>query len=72
MRTFGHERVLPRAGQCAVDLAQQLHVVQEGVEGVEVRETDHVRGAATCSLTGHTHCMSDTVLKARCIKTLNL
>lgn len=48
--TFGHERVLPRACQCAVDLTDQLHVVQEGVEGVEVREADHVRGAATCSL----------------------
>lgn len=35
-QTFGHQRVLSRAGQCAVDLADQLHVVQEGVESVEV------------------------------------
>lgn len=34
--TFGDESVLSRAGQCAVDLADQLHVVQEGVESVEV------------------------------------
>lgn len=63
MHTFGHERVLPRAGQCAVDLTQQLHVVQEGVEGVEVRETDHVRGAATCSLAEQRQSMSHTEAK---------
>lgn len=48
--TFGHKSVLSRAGQRAVDLADQLHVVQKGVEGVEVREANQVRGAATCSL----------------------
>lgn len=35
-QTFGDKSVLSRAGQCAVDLADQLHVVQEGVESVEV------------------------------------
>lgn len=48
--TFGDESVLSRASQCAVDLTDQLHVVQEGVESVEVREADQVRSAATCSL----------------------
>lgn len=50
MHTFGHQRVLPRAGHGAVDLSDQLHVVQKGVEGVKVGEADHVGGAASCSL----------------------
>ena len=50
MRTFGHECVFSRAGQRAIDLADQLHVVQQGVKCVEVREANHVGGAATCSL----------------------
>lgn len=58
--TFSHERVLPRASQCAVDLAYQLHVVQEGVEGIEVREADHVRGAAACSLAEERQRISST------------
>lgn len=49
-QTFGDQCVLSCACQCAVDLADQLHVVQEGVESVEVREADQVRSAATCSL----------------------
>lgn len=49
-RTFGDERVSVRAGEGAVNLAHQLHVVEEGVEGVEVGEADHVGGAASCSL----------------------
>lgn len=50
MCTFGHERVLPRASQCAVNLANKLHVVQERIEGIEVREADHVRGTSSGSL----------------------
>lgn len=34
--TFGDERVPVGAGKHAVNLADQLHVVEEGVEGVEV------------------------------------
>lgn len=45
--TFGDERVPGGAGQGAVDLADQLHVVEEGVEGVEVGEAHHVGGAAS-------------------------
>lgn len=45
--TFGDERVPVGAGQGAVDLADQLHVVEEGVEGVEVGEAHHVGGAAS-------------------------
>lgn len=64
MHTFGDQRVLARAGQCAVDLADQLHVVEEGVEGVEVGEADHVRGAAPCSLERETAaCERRTVCK---------
>lgn len=48
--TFGDERVSVRAGQGAVDLAHQLHVVEEGVEGIEVGEAHHVGGAASRSL----------------------
>lgn len=39
-----------RAGEGAVNLADQLHVVEEGVEGIEVWEAHHVGGAASCSL----------------------
>lgn len=38
------------AGEGAVYLADQFHVVEEGVEGVEVGEAHHVGGAASCSL----------------------
>lgn len=34
--TFGNECVPVRAGEGAVNLADQLHVVEEGVEGIEV------------------------------------
>lgn len=39
-----------RAGEGAVNLADQLHVVEESVEGIEVGEAHHVGGAASCSL----------------------
>lgn len=39
-----------RAGEGAVNLADQLHVVEESVEGIEVGEAHHVGGAATRSL----------------------
>ena len=55
MGTFGHERVLSRASQRAVDLTNHLHVVQKGVEGIEVRETDQVGSAAPCSLVEERH-----------------
>lgn len=48
--TFSHLRVLPCACHCAVDLTDHLHVVQEGIEGIEVGEADHVSSAAPCSL----------------------
>lgn len=50
--TFGDQSVSVRAGDGAVNLADQLHVVEQGVEGVEVREAHHVGGAASCSLRG--------------------
>lgn len=50
--TFGDQRVSVRAGHGAVNLADQLHVVEQGVEGVEVREAHHVRGAASSGLRG--------------------
>lgn len=48
--TFGDECVSIRAGQGAVHLADQLHVVEEGIEGIEVREAHQVGGAAPSSL----------------------
>lgn len=45
--TFGNQRVSVRAGEGAVNLADHLHVVEEGVEGVEVGEAHHVGGAAS-------------------------
>lgn len=39
-----------RAGEGAVNLADQLHVVEESVEGIEVGEAHHVGGAASCGL----------------------
>lgn len=51
--TFGDQRVSVRAGHGAVNLADQLHVVEQGVEGVEVREAHHVGGAASGGLRGH-------------------
>jgi len=38
------------ASEGAVNLADQLHVVEEGVEGIEVGEAHHVGGVASCSL----------------------
>lgn len=46
------------AGNGAVDLADQLHVVEEGVEGVEVGEAHHVGDAASCSLQDHPKMLS--------------
>lgn len=48
--TFGNERVSVCAGEGAVNLTDQLHVVEEGVEGIEVGEAHQVGGAASCSL----------------------
>ena len=45
--TFGNQCVLACSSQRAIDLADQLHVVKQGVEGVEVGEADHV---TPCSL----------------------
>lgn len=54
--TFSHERVFAAAGERAVDFADEFHVVEERVEGVEVGEADHVRGAATgCLETANNH-----------------
>lgn len=50
LHTFSEERVFAAAGECAVDFANEFHVVEEWVEGVEVGEADHVRGPATCYL----------------------
>lgn len=50
--TFGDQRVSVRAGHRAVNLADQLHVVEQGVEGVEVGEAHHVGGAAPGGLRG--------------------
>lgn len=41
------------ASEGAVNLADQLHVVEESVEGVKVREAHHVGDAASCSLQKH-------------------
>lgn len=50
--TFGDQRVSVRAGHGAVNLADQLHVVEQSVEGVEVGEAHHVGGAASGGLRG--------------------
>lgn len=50
--TFGDQRVSVRARHRAVNLADQLHVVEQGVEGVEVGEAHHVGGAASGGLKG--------------------
>lgn len=39
-----------RAGEGAVNLADQLHVVEEGIEGIEVGEAHHVGRAASRGL----------------------
>lgn len=40
--TLGNFNVFPRAGQSAVDLANQLHIVEQGVKRVEVGEANLV------------------------------
>lgn len=50
MFTFGNKCVSVCAGDGAVNLAHQLHIVEEGVEGIEVGEAHHVGGAPSCSL----------------------
>lgn len=40
--TFGNKCVSVRASKGAVNLANQLHVVEECVEGIEVGEAHHV------------------------------
>lgn len=61
LRTFGDERVPVGAGEHAVDLADQLHVVEQGVEGVEVREAHHVGGAASGGLESNATSVTDCV-----------
>lgn len=53
-RTFSDKRILASSSESAVDFADQFHVVQERVEGIEVGEAHHVRGATPCCL-GDTH-----------------
>lgn len=60
--TFGDERVPVGAGEHAVNLAHQLHVVEEGVEGVEVREAHHVGGAASGGLENNATSVTDCAL----------
>lgn len=48
--TFGDESVFVRARHRAVNLADQLHVVEESIEGIEVGEAHHVGGAPSRSL----------------------
>lgn len=48
--TFGDFQVSAMASQRAVDLSDQLHVVEQRVEAVEVREADLVRRTAPCDL----------------------
>lgn len=60
--TFGDERVPVGAGKRAVNLADQLHVVEKGVEGVEVREAHHVGGAASGGLENNATSVTDCVL----------
>lgn len=50
MFTFGNKCVSVCAGDGAVNLAHQLHIVEEGVEGIEVGEAHHVGGTPSCSL----------------------
>lgn len=53
VRTFSNKSIFARPSQSAVDFTDQFHVVQERVEGIEVGEAYHVRGAATGCLRGH-------------------
>lgn len=48
--TFGDFHVPAVASQGAVDLSDQLHVVEKRIEAIEVREADLVRSAATSNL----------------------
>lgn len=48
--TFGDFHVSAVASQGAVDLSDQLHVVEKRIEAIEVREADLVRSAATSNL----------------------
>lgn len=48
--TFGDFHISAVASQGAVDLSDQLHVVEKRVEAVEVREADLVGCAATRNL----------------------
>lgn len=48
--TFGDFHVSAVASHCAVDLSDQLHVVEKRIEAIEVREADLVRSAATSNL----------------------
>ena len=48
--TFGDFHIPAVASQGAVDLSDQLHVVEKRIEAIEVREADLVRSAATSNL----------------------
>lgn len=48
--TFSDESILASSSESAVDFTDQFHVVQERVEGIEVGEAHHVRGATPCCL----------------------
>lgn len=48
--TFGDFHVSAVASQGAVDLSDQLHVVEKRIKAIEVREADLVRSAATSNL----------------------
>lgn len=63
--TFGDQGVFVSASEGAVDLADQLHVVEESVEGIEVGEAHHVGDAASCSLQRHPMNGSRHVLTTR-------
>lgn len=48
--TFGNEGVLARAGYCAVDFPNDLHIVEERVESIKEREANHVSSASSHDL----------------------
>lgn len=65
--TFSDKCVPVSPSQGAVDLADNLHVVEESVEGIEVGEAHHVGGAPSCSLQEDTKFVISSHLKAQVI-----
>lgn len=51
--TFGDFQISAVASKSAVDLPDQLHVVEKGVESIEVWKADLVRCATTRNLSKH-------------------